>query len=70
MDNETANSVVGILMIPLGLLGLLLASRALDSEMYLFGLSLTAFAALFGFGVIKRRYDRAEARRAHRSDAQ
>ncbi len=61
MKTETANTVVGICMIPLGLLGLLIASRALDAEMSVFGYGLILFAALFGFSLIKDHYDRLEA---------
>jgi hypothetical protein len=64
MKERLANSVVGYLMIPLCLLGLLLASRAVDAEMELFGFSLAAFSFLFGFSVIKGSYDREDAVRA------
>lgn len=61
MNGEAmADALVGILMVPLGLLGLVLASGAVDGEMYLFGLSLAAFCAAFGFGVLKRHYDAAD----------
>jgi hypothetical protein len=61
MKQEAADTVVGVMMVPLGLLGMLIAARAVDTEFYIFGLSLTAFAALFGFGLIKRHYDNADA---------
>lgn len=61
MKNETADVVVGVCMIPLGLLGLLIASRALDIEMSVFGYGLLIFASLFGFSLIKQHYDRLEA---------
>ena len=48
--------VVGALV--LGLVGLVLASGALDGEIYLFGLSLAGFAALFELRLIKRHFDR------------
>jgi hypothetical protein len=64
MKHEPADLIVGVMMVPMGLLGLLLAARAMDAEMYLFGLSLTAFAALFGFGLIKGHYDKADAAHA------
>jgi cyanate permease len=57
MKQEAADTVVGVMMIPMGLLGLLIAARAVDTEFYIFGLSLTVFAALFGFSLIKRHYD-------------
>ena len=57
--------VVGVLVLVLGLVGLVLASGALDGGMFLFGLSLAGFAALFGLRTIKRHYDRIdEARHA------
>lgn len=56
--------VVGAIVLVLGLVGLILASGALDAEMYLFGLSLAGFATLFGFGLIRAHYDRQDAARA------
>ena len=50
--------VVGALVLVLGLVGLVLASGALDGEIYLFGLSLAGFAALFELRLIKRHFDR------------
>ena len=61
MKQEAADLVVGVMMVPMGLLGLLMAARAVDTEFYIFGLSLVAFAALFGFSLIKRHYDAADA---------
>ena len=43
----------------LGLLGLFLASRAVDTGFYLFGLALAGFAILYIFTMIKLTYDRA-----------
>jgi hypothetical protein len=68
MKREAGDIVTGGLMVPMGLLGLLVASRAVDSEMYLFGLSLAAFAALFGFGLIKRHFDLADTQAIHTKD--
>ncbi|KAA5614745.1 hypothetical protein [Rhodovastum atsumiense] len=53
--------VVGVSVALLGLLGLLLVSGALDSGMYVFGLSLFGFAVLFDFGLIKKYFDLKEA---------
>ena len=64
MDNQTANSIVGFMMVPLGLLGLLLAARAVDVELEIFGFGLVVFAFLFGFSTIKRVYDHRDAARA------
>ena len=65
MDIEVGDLVVGLLVAVLGLIGLVLASGALDDEMYLFGLSLAGFAALFELGLIRRHFDRQEAVRVH-----
>jgi hypothetical protein len=43
---------------------LLLASRAMDGEMYLFGMGLAAFASVFGFGLLKAHFDQADAARS------
>ncbi len=67
MEEKLANSVVGYLMIPLCLLGLLLAAKALDGEMELFGFGLATFSGLFGFSVLKGSYDAADAARAKAS---
>ena len=61
MKHEAADLVVGVMMVPMGLLGLLIAARAVDTEFYIFGLALTAFAVLFGFSQIKGHYDAADA---------
>ena len=61
MEVETGDLIVGAMMVVFGLIGLTLASGATDNEMYVFGLSLTGFAAVFGFGLIRRHYDKAEA---------
>lgn len=61
MEVETGDLVAGAIMLVAGLLGLILASSATDNEMYVFGLSLAAFAAVFVVGLIRRHYDKAEA---------
>jgi hypothetical protein len=50
--------IVGALVLVLGLIGLVLASGALDGEIFIFGLSLAGFAVLFEFGLIRRHFDR------------
>ena len=55
--------VVGVLMAALGLVGLFMAAGAMDNEIYLFGLSLGGFAAVFLIGLVKAYYDRLEAAR-------
>ena len=61
MDVEPSDLVVGLLMTVFGVIGLFLASGAFDNEMYVFGLSLAVFAALFDVGLIRRHFDRVEA---------
>ncbi len=60
--------VVGVFVAALGLLGLLLASKALDLEIYLFGLSLFGFGVVFVWGIALQAIRRAEAAKA-RGDA-
>jgi hypothetical protein len=63
MDIEASDLVVGLMTTVLGLLGLVLASGATDNGIYVFGLSLAGFAAVFTLGLIRRHYDRREAMR-------
>ncbi len=60
MDIEPSDLIVGLLMLALGLTGLILASGAIDDEMYLFGLSLFGFACAFEFGLLRRHFDKRE----------
>lgn len=55
-----SDRIIGGLMTILGLLGLYLAARAADEAMYVFGLSLFAFACLFVIGQVRRHFDTAE----------
>jgi hypothetical protein len=64
MDIEPSDLIVGLLMAALGLIGLILASGALDDEMYVFGLSLFSFACVFVLGLVRRHFDKLEAARA------
>lgn len=64
MESNTSDLIVGLMMAVFGLIGLFLVAGAADAEMYVFGLSLSAFAAIFDFGLIKRHYDRLDAVRA------
>ncbi len=59
--------LVGGVVALLGLVGLFLASRALDPGVELFGLALFLFAVLFVFGLIRRAWDARE--RAEAEDA-
>ena len=63
MDIEPSDLIVGLLMTAFGLVGLILASGAMDSEMSVFGFSLFGFACIFDFGLLRRHFDRLEARR-------
>jgi hypothetical protein len=51
---------IGAVVALLGVLGLVLASRAMDGAVALFGLALFGFAVLFDFGLIRRAYDERE----------
>ena len=59
MDIEPSDLIVGLLMAAFGLIGLILASGAMDDEMYVFGLSLFGFACVFDFGLLRRHFDQA-----------
>jgi len=56
--------VVGVFVAVLGFIGLALAGGALDQEIYVFGLSLFAFAVAFDWGLALKAIRRAEAARA------
>ena len=58
---ETSEILTGVLVAVLGLVGLLLASGALDDEMYLFGFSLAGFALAFDVMLIRQHHDRLDA---------
>ena len=61
MDIEPSDLIMGLLMTVFGVTGLFLASGAFDNEMYVFGLSLAVFAAVFDIGLIRRHFDRLDA---------
>jgi hypothetical protein len=64
-DMEDASEVfVGAFTAALGLVGLVLASGALDDEIYLFGFALAGFGVAFNIMLIKRQCDRRDAIRA------
>jgi hypothetical protein len=63
MEIDPSDLIVGLMMAAFGLIGLILASGAMDNEMYVFGLSLFAFACVFDFGLLRRHFDRMEASR-------
>ena len=68
MGCEAGDVIVGLMMSALGGLGLLLAARAWDIEMYIFGLALAIWAVLFDFGILRRHYDRRDAARSARHE--
>ena len=55
--------VVGVFVALLGLVGLVLAAGALDQEMYVYGLSLAAFAGAFDWALAVKFMRRMEASR-------
>ena len=63
MHEQTSALVVGLLVFVLGLVGLVMASGALDDAMYVFGVSLAAFAVVFDIGLVRRHFDRLDAAR-------
>ncbi len=63
MGIEPSDLIVGLLMAIFGLIGLILASGAMDDEMFVFGLSLFGFACVFDFGLLRRHFDKREASR-------
>lgn len=58
--------VIGALMSLCGILGLVLASGALDAGMYHFGFALFGFSVLFVFWLIKSHFDEAARALEHR----
>ena len=58
--SKVSTWLVGIMVAAIGLLGLVLASRAEDGALALFGGALFVFAVLFEFGLIRRVYDAIE----------
>jgi hypothetical protein len=63
MDIEPSDLIVGLLMAAFGLIGLILASGAMDDEMFVFGLSLFGFATVFLLGLVRRHFDKQETNR-------
>jgi hypothetical protein len=63
MGIEPSDLIVGLLMAVFGLIGLILASGAMDDEMFVFGLSLFGFACVFDFGLLRRHFDKRETNR-------
>ncbi|WP_342236960.1 hypothetical protein [Inquilinus sp. OTU3971] len=63
MTDATARWIVGSGMSALGLLGLAMASRALDPMIDLFGLGLAGFALIFVSGLVKAHWDEVDRQR-------
>jgi hypothetical protein len=55
MEEQVSTWFVSTLVTLLGILGLILAAGARDDGMYVFGLSLAAFAVLFIFNLMRKR---------------
>lgn len=53
--------IIGALMVVFGLIGLILAAGAMDNGIYIFGLSLFAYACIFTIGLLRRHYDTQDA---------
>ncbi len=64
MKIEGSDLFVGVMVVLLGLIGLVLGSGATDDGIYVFGLSLAGFSAIFLVGLIKRHFDKAEINKA------
>ena len=60
--------VIGALVSVLGVLGLVLASYALDTGMHHFGFALFGFAVFFAFWLIKIHFDEAARTSRQRAD--
>jgi hypothetical protein len=56
--------IIGVFVAVLGLIGLVLAGGALDNGIYVFGLSLFAFAVAFDWGLMLKSVRRSERTRA------
>ena len=54
MEDDISEIIVGIMVAVLGLVGLVMASGAYDSEIFIFGLSVAGFAVVFDIGLIRR----------------
>src|SRR6478609_9495458 len=54
---RAVDAAIGLLVALLGLIGLIQAAGATDDGIYVFGLSLLAFAVVFDLGLVKRHFD-------------
>ena len=62
-DETTSSWVVGAMMALFGIIGLIMAGRARDDEIFVFGLSLLGFALVFIAGLMRRHFGAADAAR-------
>lgn len=60
MRVQASDIIVGLMVAIFGVVGLVLASRAWDIEMTIFGFSLAGFAVLFILGQIRRHFNTLE----------
>jgi hypothetical protein len=60
MGARVSDLVVGTMTGLFGLLGLVMAAHARDTEIYIFGLGLAGFGPAFIFGQIRRHFDEQE----------
>jgi hypothetical protein len=63
MGIEIGDLVVGLLMIVFSLIGLFLAANVYGNEIYIFGLALAGWGAVFMFGLLRRYVDRRDTAR-------
>ncbi len=69
MGERVSDIVVGSMMAFFGLLGLVMAANARDTEIYIFGIGLALFGGAFIFGLVRRFYDEQDAAQAIRVSA-
>ena len=66
MGERVSDIVVGSMMAFFGLLGLVMAANARDTEIYIFGMGLAVFGSAFLFGLVRRFYDEQDAAKSVR----
>lgn len=62
---DVSDWIVGVMMASFTFVGLVMASRAADNGICVFGWSLAGFGVLFLLGTLRRCIDRAEGRLPH-----
>ncbi len=68
-EHEAGDYFTWALLVPLALIGVFMASRAHDDEIYVFGLSLLGFCAFFALGEINYHYKAQENAKALQNSA-